>query len=583
MPWILRWSQFFYKIDERLESALNLPSLKTLSSIFELFQINCSMMKKSTYCLLVLITGVFFLFYIATRANRLSMTHDESSTTNVVDGSYMDIMFSPSMFGTANNHVVNSLLLKKSVQVFGWHEWSIRLPNVLSFVIYFLAVVLLVGKLTKSNWIRLAAVFVLCSPHYLLDYFSLARGYGIAIAFQMMSFYFFLQFFTERKHVYLFYAFILAAFASYANFTWLNIFLAQWAVLNLVALFEKKHKFGLLLEKMLKLNAYPVITVLLLTALIYKPIRYLSGNNEFKWGAETWLASFHSFISNLHYTHTDYILLHDTKILLLKFFVAAVFAGGCFLLLQRSLRNRWQLIERFPYYTLLISCLMIAVLIISTILQRYLLNTNYIDGRKALLYVPVLLVLIAGFLTWIGQNYPVTGKTVWFLAYTTGLAHLMSIFNFYSCNEWWYDASSKMAYQYIVNDNNSQPKTTGVNWLFSQSIDFYNKRMFNNAIPLLQKTNEMKSFDEVNYVYVLGDEIRSVPPQFKLVKRYLWDRFILKRDSIAYAADVYSFILQQKINNPAAMFTDEQWKQKADSTLLQNRKELNWSYLLYSE
>src|SRR5688572_2675621 len=100
-----------------------------------------------------------------------------------------------------------------------------------------------------------------------------------------------------------------------------------------------------------------------------------------------------------------------------------------------------------------------------------------------------------------------------------------------------------MAYQYIVNDNNSQPKTTGVNWLFSQSMDFYNKRMFNNAIPLLQKTNEMKSFDEVNYVYVLGDEIRSVPPQFKLVKRYLWDRFILKRDSIAYAADVYSFIL----------------------------------------
>lgn len=542
------------------------------------------MMKKSVYHLLVVLTGVFFLLYIGTRANRLSMTHDESSTTNVVDGSYSDIMFSPSMFGSANNHIVNSMLLKKSVALFGWHEWSIRLPNVLFFVIYFFAVVLLVQKLISNNSIRLAAVFFLCASHFLLDYFSLARGYGIAVAFEMLSLYFLIQYFVTRNTKLIFSSFLLAALAAYSNFTWLNLYLAQWLALNLIFLIDKKDiAVGIIVKKTVQLNSYPLIVLLALTVFIYKPISYLSGNNEFKWGSNTWLDSFHSLVSNLHYSRTDYLLMYDTRIFLLKAFVVIIFIAGCMLSVQRIAAKRWQQVELFPYYALLLSVLLTGVLIVSTILQRHLLDTFYIDGRKALLYVPVLLILFAALVTWLLHYYPGTGKTIWLLAYTTGLIHLISIFNFYSCNEWWYDASSKMAYQFIINDNSQQPKTTGVNWLFSQSMDFYNKRMFSNAIPRLQKTSEMKDFNDVNYVYVLGDEIRVVPPQFKPIKRYLWDRFILIRDSIAYEADAYSFILQQKIKNPAAVFSNEQWKQKADSALLHNRKELNWSYLLYSE
>lgn len=559
-------------------------NLKNIIFRFQPLQNNSLMMKKRTYYLLVLVTGVFFLFYISTRANLLSLTHDESSTTNVVDGSYSDIMFSSSMFGSANNHIANSLLLKKSVELFGWHEWSIRLPNVLSFIVYFLAAVFLAGSLSRNNWVRLAAVFFLCASHFILDYFSLARGYGLAVAFEMMSLYLMVQFFSKQRTKLLLFSFLMAAIASYANFTWLNMYLAQWLVFNLILLLEKKEEsLSLFLKRILQLNIYPLLTALVLTLLIYKPIGYLSGNNEFKWGSDTWLASFHSFISNLHYSRSDYFINYDTRIFLLKAFVSFIFIAGCILLVQRIFRGRWQQVKAFPYYTLLTCVLLIVVLIISTILQRYLLNTYYIDGRKALLYVPVLLLLFAGLITWVLQYYPVAGKNTWFLAYSAGLIHVMSIFNFYSCNEWWYDASSKMAYQYIISDNSNQPKTTAVNWLFSQSMDFYNKRMFNNAIPRLQKTNEMKNFDDVNYVYALGDEIRSVPPQFKPVKRYLWDRFLLKRDSIAYAADVYAFILEQKINSPAAVFSNEQWQQKADSALLQKRKDLNWSYLLYSE
>ena len=257
--------------------------------------------------------------------------------------------------------------------------------------------------------------------------------------------------------------------------------------------------------------------------------------------------------------------------------------AGCFLLMQRFFRTRWQQVKAFPYYSLLIAVLMIVVLLASTILQRHLLNTYYIDGRKALLYVPVLLLLFAGITSWIVQYYSVAGKVIWFFAYTTGLIHVISIFNFYTCNEWWYDASSKMAYQYIITDKSTASKTTAVNWLFSQSMDFYNNRMYNNRIPLLKKTNELSGYDGINYVYVIGDEIRTVPPVFKPVKRYMWDRFLLTRDEAAYRSAVETFIRRQQWSDSTLQFSAELWQQKADSALLEQRKQLNWNNLLYTE
>jgi 4-amino-4-deoxy-L-arabinose transferase-like glycosyltransferase len=238
-------------------------------------------MRKAVYFLLALTIGLFFLFYIGIRAGKLSMTHDESSTTNVVDGSYNNIMFAENMFGTANNHVLNSLLLKKSVNLFGWHEWSIRLPNVLYFILYFVAVLLLMQHISRNIFFRFAGILLFCMPHFVIDYFSLARGYGMAVAFQTMSLYLLIRFFQERKEKHLAVSFIMLALAVYANFTWLNILLAQWAVVNIVMLLEKKDKpLVKFTSSLIRINLVPLLVAFLLVLLIYKPIGYLSGNNE---------------------------------------------------------------------------------------------------------------------------------------------------------------------------------------------------------------------------------------------------------------------------------------------------------------
>lgn len=511
------------------------------------------------------------------------MTHDESSTCDVVDASLREIMFAKKMFGTANNHVLNSILLKTSVSMFGWHEWSIRLPNVLTFILYFIACVLLAGKLSTNLFMRLFMIIILCTPHYMLDFFSLARGYGMAIAFEMLSFYFSLQFFTGRKPANLLYAFLFAAIAAWANFTWLNVFLALWATLNCVLLVEKKEQsFRQLLIHAAGLNLYPAIIAVLLAVISYKPIGYLSSSDEFKWGSQTWINSFQSFVSSMNYGRSVFFLNADASVSVLKLSLVALFLTAWIFVLLRLLRNYFSKIETFPVYSLITSSMLLTILIAATVMQRYLLDTYYADGRKALFYAPVLLLLLVTMLSWVTTYYQTFGKIASFIVCTGFLIHFVNIFNFRFCNEWWFDKNSKEAYRYIQTDQNKLSKSVAVNWLFMPATKFYNERIYQNAFPVLKKTNEISGFEAFNYVYVIADEIRTVPPIFQPVKRYLWDRFVLVRDSAAYQSAVLAFINTQKATQPA-VFTDEEWKTKADSFLLKQRQELNWAEILYSK
>jgi hypothetical protein len=105
--------------------------------------------------------------------------------------------------------------------------------------------------------------------------------------------------------------------------------------------------------------------------------------------------------------------------------------------------------------------------------------------------------------------------------------------------------------------------------------------MFKNALPVLKKTNELADYEGINYVYVLGDEIHNIPPVFKPVKRYMWDRFLLKRDQQAYDEAIETQI--HYLFDSTKQLPIEALRKRADSVLLQQRKELNWSLLFLSE
>ncbi len=97
-------------------------------------------MPKNIYIIGLGLLCVLLFSYIIARAYLLSLTCDESSTLNVLGSpNALDIWYKPEWFHTANNHVLNSALIRISVGLFGWHELSIRLPNVLAYALYLFA------------------------------------------------------------------------------------------------------------------------------------------------------------------------------------------------------------------------------------------------------------------------------------------------------------------------------------------------------------------------------------------------------------------------------------------------------------
>ncbi|MFN4284673.1 MAG: hypothetical protein ACK4E8_01795 [Lacibacter sp.] len=513
---------------------------------------------------------LLLLGYLLARAALLSITHDEAGTTDFAVVPVWDIMFAARQFETANNHILNSLLLKGCVALYGYHEWAVRLPNVLAFLLYFVAGVSIVQLLTQHSGQRLAGMLLLCGVPYLLDFFALARGYGLANAWSMAAIAALLFYVRLQQTRWLWRCFAAAALAAYANFTWLNLYLTLWVVI--IVLFIGKNGIKAFRDRQFVQHQIPPLLIGLLLALLsYRPISYLQANNEFKWGAETFVASLQTLAADLLYNQTfPFLQAEQSKLLLmglLLFLPLLMLIAAVRLLIQKRL---------VANPTLQLTAVIAMVLIVMTagiIAQRHLLGTYYIDGRKATLYIPPLLVLLTGSMLLLWQTGS-TGKiAALLLTFMISAAFVKSI-NLYSCREWWYDANSKEVATALAKEGNT---VVALSWQFAPAFQFYNQHHFNNRLILI-KTNEIPQPSNARYYYVMGDEIRNVPPQYRPVQRFFWDRFLLKKDTVAYLQQLYTISGRLR----AAKQTATDALQQAANRLKEERRTLVWEGLFWN-
>ncbi len=78
----------------------------------------------------------------------------------------------------ANDHPLNSILVWASTWLLGNSEFIIRIPNVLAGALYLAAT----ARLVRGVRLKALAFAICVLQPYLIDYFSLARGYGLAVA-----------------------------------------------------------------------------------------------------------------------------------------------------------------------------------------------------------------------------------------------------------------------------------------------------------------------------------------------------------------------------------------------------------------
>ena len=187
---------------------------------------------------IILIASLLLFIYSVTRAALLSFTHDESFTfLEYVRGSWAKVH----QMGFTNNHLLNSWLMKVCYTLFGSSEFVLRLPNVLSHGLFLFFSAKLLFNI-KNTWLVLAGwLFVNLDP-FMLDFFSLARGYGISLGLLMMGMYGLYQlFFIANSTRNTLFAIVPVCLAVLANLTLVNFLLAFLAVIIISSFLIRKN------------------------------------------------------------------------------------------------------------------------------------------------------------------------------------------------------------------------------------------------------------------------------------------------------------------------------------------------------
>ncbi len=185
------------------------------------------------YKLSILGISLFFLGFEVVRAIRTPFTLDEAVTyLNFISKEFLATF----NFNLANNHFLNTLLAKLFCALGGSSEIVLRLPNLLAYGIYLFFAFLILDTFVKTKIIVLCGYLLLSLNPYVLDFFSLCRGYGLALGLMMAALFFFFSFIVRvtesglvRYHQ-LRLSLLFAALAVVSNFSLLNVYLALLVV-----------------------------------------------------------------------------------------------------------------------------------------------------------------------------------------------------------------------------------------------------------------------------------------------------------------------------------------------------------------
>ena len=154
--------------------------------------------------------------FLFVRAIFVPVLHDEIATFFYYIQS--DNYLPPSAHWDANNHVLNSMFANISYHIFGSSPLALRLPNVLTYALFFYGAVQIAGRLNKKI-IRWGLLLALVASHYLFEYMGECRGYGMSMAFFVMAIFQFIRAKETDKRKYFLYMAIFLFLGTAANLT----------------------------------------------------------------------------------------------------------------------------------------------------------------------------------------------------------------------------------------------------------------------------------------------------------------------------------------------------------------------------
>jgi hypothetical protein len=437
----------------------------------------------------VIFTLVFV--YITVRASLLGITYDEAWTIiSFVPLNILNIfLFNPC---DANNQILNTLLIK-GLFVFGNHSiLTARLPNVLAFVVYaFFTYRIAKGFLNHYLGITLF-IILLCNP-FVLDFFSLARGYGLAMALQMGSLFYLLEFCKSNKLTNYSFSLLFAALAVLSNFTFLYFFLAIFGVGNIISLIMNKWKMDYL-----KVLVTGVLFTLLLALLIYIPMTKLIINERLYYGGnigfyQDTLLSLFSF--SLYHPYD----LHLGRIVLNGFLLACGIIA-VFTVFNRGKRS----LELLTGKTAVI-LLLTGIIILATLLNHYISGTFYLTDRTALMFFPLMMcviIFLADYVNHTALLIPV--RIIVTVICVLSLLNFGINANFTKTILWPFDAHTESILSRInsIGKSENTIKTIDFSWPLESSVHYYLQKNNYSNLSCVKDANDRETLNLQSDYYI---------------------------------------------------------------------------------
>lgn len=419
--------------------------------------------------LLVLICSL--LVYIILRAYYLSFVHDECLTFKILTGD-------KGVAKTANDHMLNTLLMSFFYRLFGAHEIILRLPNILGFILYSFFCYKLLIKTTNIVMMLAGASLLLLNP-YLLDFFSLARGYGLSLGFGMAAIYYLLRqerFSTYKQYVTgLAFSLFFSLLSAYSNLFCINLNIALIIIfiIELYVVWNIQSIQIQLNNKRKAIIASVIICNFLILAYPIHKILILKSSNELDFGGNSNFID--QILTNLIYRSIYFSYYGEQFWKITRQIIIAVFA----------INVVYQLFSK-KYTHLTTITILIFLMIFAPIMQHYVFGSFFPPERTSLIYIPLFGLLMFYFLSDIysrlSNKYSIIAfNLLIFITLCIPLGgHLITNLNLKYTKEWMYDSHTKNVMKTIAekqqNDFNKDRKISISNsWEFEPSINFYRK------------------------------------------------------------------------------------------------------------
>jgi hypothetical protein len=453
---------------------------------------------------LILFLAFFLLHYVVFRANHLSFTHDESlsylvvehfyvhvdttrhldtKTISEVEADYFTYLLSP------NTHIINSAWMLLVNRFGGNQAFLYRLLSILSFIVYVIYAYK-IACIRENKQVTLPLFIMLTTTTYFLDFFSLARGYGISMTLMLMSIYHLTRgvgsHFTLASANQLVWAFLFAMLSAVSNLMWLHYLLAVALVLIPVLVQTNGTADGKLSTGMLQFR-YRLLLICIAGIVILLPyVLVLQQFGQFYYGSDQFFRGTLQSLSE-RWLYAESLIKHSGAALyigltvLLCMVMAAVF----------RLRSEHQ--------TSSIPLLLLLLVVLMTYVQHVVFGIPLPDGRTGL---PIMMLFMLS-MVWLLMEYQLVA---WVAALFQLILFVLS-FNYTHTFDWKYDADTKEAFNTISTDHaGAKPACMYTNWYYVPTFNYYQSTQEESGVQKILYTSKQPA----DYAYLnSGDTVQA--------------------------------------------------------------------------